>query len=36
MTPSTMQSDVYAFIFGQSGLMAGMGVQGQKITQMNP
>jgi lipid-binding SYLF domain-containing protein len=33
MTTTTMQSDVYAFIFGQSGLMAGMGVQGQKITQ---
>jgi lipid-binding SYLF domain-containing protein len=32
MTTTTMQSDVYAFIFGQSGLMAGMGVQGQKIT----
>jgi lipid-binding SYLF domain-containing protein len=33
MTTTTMQSDVYAFIFGQSGLMAGLGVQGQKITQ---
>jgi lipid-binding SYLF domain-containing protein len=33
MTTTTLQSDVYAFIFGQSGLMAGMGVQGQKITQ---
>lgn len=33
MTTTSMQSDVYAFIFGQSGLMAGMGVQGQKITQ---
>ncbi|MFL9935587.1 YSC84-related protein [Paraburkholderia sp. RL18-103-BIB-C] len=33
MTTTTIQSDVYAFIFGQSGLMAGMGVQGQKITQ---
>jgi hypothetical protein len=30
-----MQSDVYAFIFGQAGLMAGMGVQGQKITQFD-
>jgi lipid-binding SYLF domain-containing protein len=34
MTTTTMQSDVYAFIFGQSGLMAGLGVQGQKITQL--
>jgi lipid-binding SYLF domain-containing protein len=32
MTTTTLQSDVYAFIFGQSGLMAGLGVQGQKIT----
>src|SRR5579864_2232234 len=30
MTTTTMQSDVYAFIFGQSGLMAGMGVQGDR------
>jgi lipid-binding SYLF domain-containing protein len=36
MTTTTLQSDVYAFIFGQSGLMAGMGVQGQKITQTSP
>jgi lipid-binding SYLF domain-containing protein len=36
MTTTTMQSDVYAFIFGQSGLMAGMGVQGQKITPLSP
>ncbi|WP_246217581.1 twin-arginine translocation pathway signal protein [Paraburkholderia panacisoli] len=35
MTTTTLQSDVYAFIFGQSGLMAGMGVQGQKITQLS-
>jgi lipid-binding SYLF domain-containing protein len=34
MTSTTLQSDVYAFIFGQTGLMAGMGVQGQKITQL--
>jgi lipid-binding SYLF domain-containing protein len=32
MTSTTLQSDVYAFIYGQSGLMAGLGVQGQKIT----
>jgi lipid-binding SYLF domain-containing protein len=35
MTTTTMKSDVYAFIFGQKGLMAGMGVQGQKITKLN-
>ncbi|AXE92148.1 YSC84-related protein [Paraburkholderia terricola] len=31
MTTTTLQSDVYAFIFGQEGLMAGLGVQGQRI-----
>jgi lipid-binding SYLF domain-containing protein len=35
LTTSTMQSDVYAFIYGQQGLMAGLGVQGQKITKLN-
>lgn len=36
MTTTTLQSDVYAFIFGQQGLMAGLGVQGQKITKYTP
>jgi lipid-binding SYLF domain-containing protein len=36
MTTTTLQSDVYAFIYGQSGLMAGLGVQGQKISKFNP
>jgi lipid-binding SYLF domain-containing protein len=31
---TTERSDVYAFVFGQSGLMAGLGVQGQKITRL--
>lgn len=31
---TTLRSDVYAFIYGQSGLMAGLGVQGQKITRV--
>jgi len=35
MTTTTLQSDVYAFIFSQSGLMAGAGVQGQKITKID-
>jgi lipid-binding SYLF domain-containing protein len=30
-----MQSDVYAFVFDQKGLMAGMGIQGSKITKIN-
>ncbi|MEA3089130.1 MAG: hypothetical protein QOJ04_472, partial [Caballeronia sp.] len=32
----TLQSDVYAFIYGQQGLMAGVGIQGQKISKLSP
>jgi lipid-binding SYLF domain-containing protein len=35
LTTSTGRDDVYAFIFGQKGLMAGLGVQGSKITKVN-
>ena len=35
LTTTTMQSDVYAFVFDQKGLMAGMGIQGSKITRIN-
>jgi lipid-binding SYLF domain-containing protein len=35
MTTTTLKSDVYAFIFGQQGLMAGMGVQGQRIKKLD-
>jgi lipid-binding SYLF domain-containing protein len=35
-TSTTLQSDVYAFIFSQKGLMAGLGLQGSKITRINP
>ena len=35
LTTSTAQSDVYAFIFDQKGLMAGLGLQGSKITKLN-
>jgi lipid-binding SYLF domain-containing protein len=31
-TTTTMKDDIYAFIFGQKGLMAGLGIQGNKIT----
>jgi lipid-binding SYLF domain-containing protein len=34
LTTTTLASDVYAFIFGQQGLMAGMGIQGSKITRI--
>jgi lipid-binding SYLF domain-containing protein len=33
---TTAQNGVYAFIFGQSGLMAGLGIQGSKITRIYP
>jgi lipid-binding SYLF domain-containing protein len=36
MTTTTTRSDVYSFIFGQRGLMAGVGLQGSKITKINP
>ena len=32
---TTLSQDVYAFIFGQEGLMAGLGLQGNKITKIN-
>jgi lipid-binding SYLF domain-containing protein len=36
MTTSTLKDDIYAFIFSQKGLMAGIGLQGSKITRINP
>jgi lipid-binding SYLF domain-containing protein len=33
---TTLQSGVYAFIFDQKGLMGGLGIQGSKITKINP
>jgi lipid-binding SYLF domain-containing protein len=33
-TTTTMQKDIYAFVFGQKGLMAGIGIQGNKITKI--
>ena len=36
MTSTTMKDDIYAFIFGQQGLMAGLGVQGNKISRIKP
>jgi len=35
ITSNTITSDVYAFIFSQKGLMAGMGIQGSKITKLD-
>ena len=34
LTTETAKSDVYAFTFGQKGLMAGLGLQGTKITRL--
>ena len=34
LTTETAKSDVYAFNFGQKGLMAGLGLQGTKITRL--
>ncbi len=35
MTSATVTEDIYAFIFQQQGLMAGIGLQGNKITKLN-
>jgi len=34
-TSTTLAKDVYAFPFGQKGLMAGMGLEGSKITRIS-
>jgi lipid-binding SYLF domain-containing protein len=36
MTSTTLTEDVYAFPFGQRGLMAGVGLEGSKITPIHP
>jgi lipid-binding SYLF domain-containing protein len=36
LTTTTTKDDIYAFVFGQKGLMAGIGIQGNKITKINP
>lgn len=36
LTSSTAKDDIYAFFFGQKGLMAGLGIQGSKITRIHP
>ena len=36
LTTTTTKDDVYAFIFGQEGMMAGLGIQGSKITKIDP
>jgi lipid-binding SYLF domain-containing protein len=34
LSTSTAREDVYAFIFSQTGLMGGLGLQGSKITKI--
>lgn len=34
LTTTTAKSDIYAFFFDQKGLMAGIGIQGSKITRI--
>jgi lipid-binding SYLF domain-containing protein len=36
LTSTTLSQDVYAFPFGQHGLMAGIGLEGSKITPIHP
>jgi lipid-binding SYLF domain-containing protein len=36
LTTSTLKSDAYAFIFNQQGLMAGLTIEGTKITRIHP
>jgi lipid-binding SYLF domain-containing protein len=36
LTTTNLRSDVYAFVFDQKGLMAGMGIEGSKITKVSP
>ena len=36
LSSSTLKSDIYAFFFSQKGLMAGIGLEGTKITETHP
>ena len=36
LSTTTAKSDIYAFFFSQKGLMAGLGLQGTKITRIQP
>jgi lipid-binding SYLF domain-containing protein len=36
VTSTTLTHDVYAFPFGEHGLMAGLGLEGSKITRIHP
>ena len=36
LTTTNMRADVYAFVFDQKGLMGGIGLEGSKVTKINP
>lgn len=36
LTTTTARKEIYAFFFSQKGLMAGLGLQGSKITRIDP
>ncbi len=36
LTSTTLSQDVYAVPFGQKGLMAGIGIEGSKVTHITP
>jgi lipid-binding SYLF domain-containing protein len=36
LTTTNLRSDVYAFVFGQTGLMGGVGIEGSKVTRITP
>lgn len=36
VTTTTAKHDIYAFVFGQKGLMAGIDIQGSKVKKTNP
>jgi lipid-binding SYLF domain-containing protein len=36
LSTTTLQKGIYAFIFGQKGLMGGLGLQGTKISEFTP
>lgn len=36
LSSTTLKEDIYAFVFDQKGLMAGIGIQGTKISKIDP
>jgi hypothetical protein len=36
MSSTTLRKGIYAFVFDQKGIMGGAGLQGTKITKINP